>query len=1081
MKKGTVYLPILAVLLLCVFTGSLYSQNLAALKGDTNLDIPGERLVPISMLNPISVDFDNTPIGDALIEIAKKGQFNLNYIENFIPVDRRVSITMDNVPAVRALEEVLGHTATDFKVTNGGQVVLVPATRKVKIEYERSRTFQGTIRGVISEENTGRGLQGTNVVMLGTRFGASSGSGGEYEILNVPPGSYTLEVSFVGFATQTRDVIITAEQVTTANFELGVDILRLDEIVVTGTGTAIRKKELTTSIQTITTAEIDASPATNIQDLLQGRLKGGQVRSFSGQYGEGKNMRLRGFTSLTADQTPVIYVDGVRVENRSNLGLALDGQGTSALSDIHVENIDRIEVIKGGAASTLYGSEAAAGVIQIFTKRATPGLAQWRFNVEQGWDDPDDRYLEGLDPDRLIRDLEFSKSQFSRYSAGVAGGTEFATYDVSLTMQENTGVYHKTGHKYYGLNSSFQMFPTEKLSFNIQTRVSRDRYDRTWSNAGFRSAVVAVLLADPPFKPQSFDPAFTDERKAEEIRLYHLPDAHDIVWRYGFGITSNYDYNQYLNSTVTLGLDYRKNEDRYFEPIEFNKIAQSRRGLLERGDREFMSFTFDLKANLRYPQSGDVTSTFTWGVQGFRRSTRQVLTSGTDFGLPGTEDFDNAGRINASERNSEIFNGGILFNEQVGLWDKLFLTAGVRVDGNTAFGLQGKTSGMETATYPKFAAAYNISDEDFWGESRLFEEIIPTLKLRAAWGQTGSFPGVFTRDRTFSQASFRDRASAQFGNPGNPNIKPEKTTTTEFGADVAFFNGKLGLDISYYLDKTEDALLFVPTDPSAAQADAQQNVGEIENKGWDISGNLNLWNTRKVRLDLGGGFTTINNKITSLGGVPGFELDFLNRIEVGQPMGILEVSFPVSDGAGGFTGESENRLLQPFADKIYNLGLYASIGNNFNVQVTGDGQMGGHTFNITRLFRYSAEGALQPGFQSGDHMVFNGGLVPDGYFEDDSFASFFEKSDYFKIRELSATYRLPQRIHGTSIAVNFAARNFWNVFVPNKTIDPELDADGQGTAVGSQRGDGVNLGINSSNQADFSPAREYRIGVRLNF
>jgi hypothetical protein len=220
---------------------------------------------------------------------------------------------------------------------------------------------------------------------------------------------------------------------------------------------------------------------------------------------------------------------------------------------------------------------------------------------------------------------------------------------------------------------------------------------------------------------------------------------------------------------------------------------------------------------------------------------------------------------------------------------------------------------------------------------------------------------------------------------------------------------------------------------------------------------------------------TIDNEVSSLGGVPGFELDWFNRIEEGRPMGALEIPMPYRDAAGEYSGEWDWVWLQPFADKIFNLGLKVRIGNNFSMQIYGDGQFGGHTMNITRLYRYEGGGGVVlPDPEDGDHMVFNQGTVPDGYWSEEAFAAFMEKNDYFKIREFSATYRIPKKMWGSDVSLTFTARNFWNVFVPNKTIDPEMNSAGLGWGQGDS-----DLGINSAVEAEFSPPIQYSFGVTI--
>jgi TonB-dependent SusC/RagA subfamily outer membrane receptor len=256
-----------------------------------------------------------------------------------------------------------------------------------------SQTQFGTIKGQILEKNTGRPLPGTNTFLLDTRFGAAADRDGNYEIGNVPPGTYKIEATFIGYKSETKEVTVMANAEVTVNFELEVDVLELSEIVVTGTGASIEKRKLSANVDVLNAITIEQAPVSSVDQLLQGRVAGATVRLQSAQPGQGALLNFRGITSVFADQTPVIYIDGIRVDNTNSTSLSLGGEATSALSEILTTDIERIEITKGGAASTLYGSDAANGVIQIFTKRGNVGAPVITFTTEQGVDIPEDKFL----------------------------------------------------------------------------------------------------------------------------------------------------------------------------------------------------------------------------------------------------------------------------------------------------------------------------------------------------------------------------------------------------------------------------------------------------------------------------------------------------------------------------------------------------------------------------------------------------------------------------------------------------------------------------------------------------------------
>ena len=245
----------------------------------------------------------------------------------------------------------------------------------------------GAIRGKITDQVTGQPLPGVNIVLQELFVGAASTIDGDYSIENIEPGQYTLVASFIGFKTTTISITITAGETLEQDITLAEDLVGLDEVVVTGQGTGIEKRRLSTTIDVITPKQLEATPSTRLDQILQAQLPNSQIRFSSGQPGTASLIRSRGPVSANLSTTPVIYVDGVRVDNLNTAsGLSVDtgGAQSSALPDIPTENIERIEFIKGGAATTLYGSDAANGVIQIFTKKGLPGRSDITFQSELG-------------------------------------------------------------------------------------------------------------------------------------------------------------------------------------------------------------------------------------------------------------------------------------------------------------------------------------------------------------------------------------------------------------------------------------------------------------------------------------------------------------------------------------------------------------------------------------------------------------------------------------------------------------------------------------------------------------------------
>ena len=898
------------------------------------------------------------------------------------------------------------------------------------------------IAGLVTDAGTGEPLPGANVVIKGALAGAATDAQGRFEFNYDVVGEITLIVRFMGYKTQEQS-FSASDNLTNLQFPLELDVLKMDAVVVTGQGYQLRKKELATPVSTLDAAEIEAAPVETLDGLLQAKVAGTSIKFNSGQPGTGSRMQIRGVKSANVNQTPVIYIDGVRVDNNDNFRLArgTGGLESNALSDILIGDVERVEVIKGGAAASLYGSESANGVIQIFTKKGKAGAPKWKFGVEQGINQPETKFiLEDFTKDHILE-----SGHFQKYRASVDGGSTTLTYHLSGHIQGNEGITPKTDDLRWGLQAGFRAFPSEKLQIDFSGSLVRHVYGRIYNNNAIASIITSVEGHQSDFFPAA---GSTLDEQLELRDTYLLPDIDEYVNRYTFATTARWEPVDWFSTRMTLGTDYRKSEFRTFDPIASEVVTSTPGGGLFRSDRDYITLTLDYTGTIKYPYEGPITSTFTFGAQGFREEDRESQIQATEFGLPGTDDLDNAANISAQESNQEIFSGGFFFNEQLGFMDKIFLNLGIRFDGNTAFGDE-----ISLVSYPKVGLAYSVSDESFW----FLKKWVPEFKIRGSWGQTGSFPAPFLRDRTYNQVSFLNAPAAQFGNPGDASLGPEKTTTLEVGFDMALLNQRVAVEFNYYNDVTTDALFQVPSQPSTGLGFQTRNVGEIENTGIEVGLDATILDSRNVRLSIGGSFATVNNKVTSLGGSAPFNIggfSFLPlRVEEGHPVGIFRTNIPQDDG----TFLANQLVSSPLAEQIFSARLNLTLFRNFRLNVTGDGQMGGFILNTGAVIRY-----------------FNGAepeasMVPAGFNFVTASDVFITESDYFKIREISASYDVPGSYFGTEITLHASVRNVY-IFSKSDRLDPELNGV---RAAGATDVGGINF-------FTLSMPRQFRFSVLFN-
>ena len=263
----------------------------------------------------------------------------------------------------------------------------------------------GTVRGTVRQTGTQAPLDNAEVTVVGTRLGALTRNDGSYVINGVPTGAHRVRVRLFGFAPNEQTVSVVANESATVDFVLAPTAVQLDQVVVTGTAGQARRREVGNAISAVPVTETP-EVKTDVSSLLQGRIAGASVELSTGSTGAGASIRLRGNTSVALSNQPLIYVDGVRTRSDeypknvppAGSNLRSTNYNASPLNDINPDDIERIEVLKGAAATTLYGTEAAAGVIQIFTKRGAIGAPTWGFETTQGFNRERPFGIDAADP-----------------------------------------------------------------------------------------------------------------------------------------------------------------------------------------------------------------------------------------------------------------------------------------------------------------------------------------------------------------------------------------------------------------------------------------------------------------------------------------------------------------------------------------------------------------------------------------------------------------------------------------------------------------------------------------------------------
>lgn len=946
----------------------------------------------------------------------------------------------------------------------------------------------GAVAGRVTDASTGRPLPYAQIFTESDRDRvARSDAEGRYRLASVRPGPQTITVRLIGFGSRSTPVTVTAGATATLDVRLETQPLALDAVVVTGQGGEISRRRIATTVDVVSSEKIEASPATRIDELLQAQVPGAQIRMTTGQTGATSIIRTRGVTSVNNNSTPVIYVDGVRVDNLNTIatlglnvsGVRSQGAATSALADLPLDNIDRVEFIPGGAATTLYGSDAANGVIQIFTKRGTEGRPTGYVEARVGYDTPQTQFHFF---DRT-RDLIYQNGFTQAYSAGVDGGNESITYSASGNIRASESQRIHGDNRQFGLRNavSAQLGSKARYQGTVSYTQSNAPRFRNGNSGGYNAL---WLLEDG----RSFALGFNNDIDAMDAEEYarlrtfirdaeRLQDNQVFTRAWTTSHTLSYDPMPSLKTNVTFGVNNRSSKESAIVTNQFLIATRAfpagttDRGSIANYERDFTGFTFNAGAQHTAAVGSNLSIISSVGAQLFRNDDAQVQYTATNV-RDGAQTLAGAGVTASTDVAYRVANYGVYGQTNVSLLERYTMELGLRVDKNTAF---GENTGAQT--YPKVGLVYALSEEP-WLRSRISDAVLSDLRLRAAYGEAGQFPPPFANDRTIAFDAFNGQQAATFGQPGNDELKPERTGTLEFGVDIGLFQNVATFGLGYYTSRTTDALISAPPAPSTGLPSQLRNIGEISNKGLELRATLTPISRPGLRLTLNAAYNTLDNEVIDLGGVPPFAVSGFGAstvqgiVEEGYPVGYLRGAKAVFDAEGKVVEVKPLQYLgKPTPDNFGSFGATLGIGTRLTISTSGDYQFGAQQQSFDRAFRFlygvpgtedyvPAAAVTQYGSRAATWLQ-----VMNLWVED---------TDYVSLRTLTVDYRVDQRLLprvARDARVSFSVSNPWRW--TSSHWDPETDL-----ATASEQGGAA---IGGYNYATDSAPRTYLLTLRFGF
>ena len=855
----------------------------------------------------IDLNVDEERIDQVLGMLEKQTIFNITYTSKELDTSKRVSINVKNVSVYEILKELSRQAHIKFRQVNENLSIQSIGAKEEGLGYIKASFVAFTVTGRVIDETTGEGLPGVTVLVQGTSNGTVTDTEGKYSI-SVEEGS-TLVFSFVGYHTQEVQV----EDRRVIDVALAEDVQNLEEVVVVGYGIQ-EKKEITSAVSSVKAEDFNQGNVNDVAQLLQGKVAGMVISRPGGNPNQGFNIRLRGLSTLGANQQPLVVIDGV---------IGAD------LNSVDPNDIASIDVLKDGSAAAIYGTRGSSGVILVTTKTGKPGKTVVDYNSYIAADEIA-RKVQVMTPEEFLaiggNDLgsetnwvdEITRTGISHvHNVALSGGTEKTTYRVSLNYRDIQGVAKTTGFdQLNGRINLTQKALNDKLAvtLNLASTVRHQSF-------GFDQVFQNATLMNPTAPIRSDDPAFEPFGGYYEVFLSQNPVAY-INQNTNEGQLKRLNFNIQGDYQIMKGLSFmarysRNNEDetlnRYLSKYSFGE-GNNRNGLArnESITRANQLFETTLTYNKAFER---LNMTILGGYsyqefqnEGFRLEGGNFLTDEFGFNnMSASKDFQDGLATVNSFKNSYLLVAPIFGRINFNYDDTYFFTASARYEGSSRFGANNRWG-----VFPAVSAGANIAN-------LVTIPGVYDLKARISYGLTGAIPG----DSYLSLLRFGPQTNRFFmvngeyvpvfapvSNP-NPDLKWETKAEINYGLDFSLFKGRLNGSMDYYTRSTKDLIIELPVPvPPNLFPTSILNVGELENSGFEFAANYRAINKPNFSWTPAFNFTTFTTKLVSLStndieygfrdianlGSPGQNSTPLIRVEEGRPLG--QIWGLVYDGVG---------------------------------------------------------------------------------------------------------------------------------------------------------------------------------------
>ncbi|NRB62835.1 MAG: SusC/RagA family TonB-linked outer membrane protein [Saprospiraceae bacterium] len=910
---------------------------------------------------------------------------------------------------------------------------------------------QFTAKGSVQDAN-GEALIGVSIILKGTTSGTATDLDGNFELPIQEGSSAMLMLSYTGYKTVEVEVTQANSTVTVTMEE---DFAKLDEVVVTGLASGVKRSNSGISVATVSGDELtENTTAQTLDNALYGKVPGVLMQSNSGAPGGGINMQLRGISTLGAGSSQPLYiVDGVYVDNSTirtgrtqvngasgGASAATQDDGANRIADLNPDDIANIEVLKGPSAAAIYGTRANAGVIIITTKKGQAGRTKVSLSQDigfakgqnfVGFDDWDEAKINSffgataagpqLDALRAAQN-EGRVTDWEEYFYGetpllsntnlrVSGGNQKTQFYVSGGVQSEDGIIQNTGFDRYSIRANIDHKLNDFIRLSLNSNYVNSKSDRgftgnqnnTGGSLGYNIAYTPTYANLFPDEAGNYpdNPYFNDNPVAIRDLGVNQQNVDRFITAFNLDIDLLQNSNSFLKFKVNGGVDYLSgNSQVYFPEILQHQRAQANPGDVMWGRQDI--FNTNLQAFLTYNTTigGNIVSNTTVGGVRLDQDSEFLLARGRGL-LLGQNNLEWAQVVSTQEQtNQTVTDLGWVAQQDFNWDDKLIASLGVRFDRSTLNRDQQKYY-----AFPKASLAANLSNFDFWNI-----DAISQFKLRAAYGETGGLP-VFgqTFESLNSQLIGGNIGSVVSARSIDPNLEPETASELEFGVDMALFDNRVTFEASFYNKEVRDLILDLTPAGSVGVGAIATNAADLTNKGIELALGFTPIRTDKIDWYSKVMWWTNESEIT--------RLDIPTRTVggFGNSLGtyLIAEGYSPTTIVGNPAGTNIPGGLTVYGDRQpdFTLTWFNQVNflKNFDLNFLFHYQNGGEAINLSALLWDL--GGTTPGWDEdpdGDGIGKGTSRVIE--WSGGNTGVYIQPTDYIKLRELGLYYTFPQAL-----------------------------------------------------------------------